>query len=220
VGDILVAQGDLPEALNAFRRSPTIRQRLVDADPANAGWQHDLAILFLKVGDVVVAQGHLSEALKSFRDSTAIAQRLANTDPANAGWQRHLSVSYEKVGSVLAAQGNLPEALKSFRASLEIRQRLADADPGNAGWQGDLVVSLYKLAVSGKHRRQIYARRSRSWNASTELARCRPTESPGSKRFEVRFPIRTNNPSTTSHGASGLYSEMGSPAGPSAALHA
>ncbi|MGC1586894.1 MAG: hypothetical protein WA791_14550, partial [Rhodomicrobium sp.] len=145
VGDVLVAQGNLPEALKSFQGSLNIRDRLAKADPNNAGWQRDLSVSYDRVGDVLVAQGNLPEALKSFQGSLDIRDRLAKADPNNAGWQRDLSVSYEKVGDVLVAQGNLPEALKSFQGSLNIRDRLAKADPNNAGWQRDLAVSNERL---------------------------------------------------------------------------
>src|SRR5579872_4044624 len=145
VGDVLVAQGNLPEALKFFRDGLAIRDRLVRADPNNAAWQRDLSVSYDRVGDVLVAQGNLPEALKSFRDKLAIADRLARSDPDNAGWQRDLSVSYDRVGDVLVAQGNLPEALKSFRDQFAIADRLARADPDNAGWQRDLSVSYDRV---------------------------------------------------------------------------
>ena len=141
---MLVAQGNLPEALKSYRDSLAISDRLAKSDPGNAGWQRDLSVSYDKVGDVLVAQGNLPEALKSYRDGLAIADRLAKSDPGNAGWQRDLSVSFNKVGDVLVAQGNLPDALKSYRDSLAIADRLAKSDPGNAGWQRDLSVSFDK----------------------------------------------------------------------------
>ncbi len=108
VGDVLVAQGNLPEALKSFRDSLAIRDRLAKADPGNAGWQRDLSVSYDKIGDVLVAQGNLPEALKSFRDSLAIADRLAKADPGNAGWQRDLSVSYDKSATCWWRRAILP----------------------------------------------------------------------------------------------------------------
>ena len=110
---MLVAQGNLPEALKSYRDSLAIADRLAKSDPGNAGWQRDLSVSYNKIGDVLVAQGNLPAALKSYRDALAIFDRLAKADPGNAGWQRDLSVSYDKIGDVLVAQGNLPEALKA-----------------------------------------------------------------------------------------------------------
>jgi tetratricopeptide (TPR) repeat protein len=147
VGDVLVAQGNLTEALQSYRDSLAIAERLVKADPGDADWQDGLSVSYNKVGDVLVEQGNLTEALQSYRDSLAIRERLTKGDPGNAGWQRDLSVSYDKVGDVLVDQGNLTEALQSYRDSLAIAERLAKADPGNAGWQRDLAASYSKLAT-------------------------------------------------------------------------
>ena len=74
VGDVLVAQGNLAEALKSYRDGLAIAERLAKADPGNAGWQRDLSVSYDKVGDVLVAQGNLAEALKSYHDSLAIAR--------------------------------------------------------------------------------------------------------------------------------------------------
>ena len=124
VGDVLVAQGKLDEALKAYRDGLAIGERLAAADRSNSGWQRDLSVSYNKVGDVLVAQGKLDEALKAYRDSLAIRERLAAADRGNSGWQRDLSVSYNRVGDVLVAQGKLDEALKAYRDSLAIRERL------------------------------------------------------------------------------------------------
>jgi tetratricopeptide (TPR) repeat protein len=141
VGGVLVALGNLPEALKSFRDGLAIRHRLAHDNAVNASWQRDLSVSYDRVGDVLVAQGNLPEALKSFNDGLAIRDRLARDNPDNVSWQRDLSVSYDRVGDVLVAQGNLPEALKSFHEGLAIRDRLARADPDSVGWQRGLSVS-------------------------------------------------------------------------------
>ncbi|MCA3449517.1 MAG: hypothetical protein INF92_03950 [Rhodobacter sp.] len=145
IGDVQVAQGDLPGALQSYQRSLGIRERLAAADPDNTGWQRDLSVSLDRVGDVQLAQGDLPGALQSYQRSLGIAERLAAADPGNAGWQRDLSVSLDRVGDVQLAQGDLLGALQSYQRSLGIRERLAAADPGNAGWQRDLSVSLERV---------------------------------------------------------------------------
>ena len=41
---MLVAQGNLPEALKSYQGSLAIADRLAKADPNNAGWQRDLSV--------------------------------------------------------------------------------------------------------------------------------------------------------------------------------
>jgi tetratricopeptide (TPR) repeat protein len=144
-GDIFLAQGQLAEALNAYRDSLAIAEPLAKQDPNNPIWQRDLSVNFEKVGDVLSDQGELAEALKAYRDSFAIRERLAKQKPDNATWQHDLSVSLERIGDVLRSQGQLVEALKAYRDSLAIRGRLATQDPANATWQRDLSVSFDKV---------------------------------------------------------------------------
>ena len=78
---MLVAQGNLTKALQAYRDSLAIAERLAKADPGNAGWQRDLSVSYNNVGDVLVAQGNLTKALQAYRDSLAIAERLHTCFP-------------------------------------------------------------------------------------------------------------------------------------------
>jgi hypothetical protein len=49
VGDVLVAQGNLPEALKSFRDGLAIAERLAQADRGNAGWQFDFVVSHWKL---------------------------------------------------------------------------------------------------------------------------------------------------------------------------
>ena len=85
---MLKAQGNLPEALKAYRDSLAISERLAKADPGNAGWQRDLSSRIQGRRHAEGSQGTLPDALKAYRDSLAITERLAKADPGNAEWQR------------------------------------------------------------------------------------------------------------------------------------
>jgi Flp pilus assembly protein TadD len=61
--------GNLAAAFKDYQASLAIQDRLAQLDPGNAGWQHDLSVIFDRVGDLLVAQGNLAEAL----NPTAIA---------------------------------------------------------------------------------------------------------------------------------------------------
>ena len=115
VGDVLVAQGNLPEALKSFQAGLAIADRLASADKGNAGWQRNLSVSYNKVGDVLVAQGNLPEALKSFQVSLAIRDRLAKADPNNAGWQRDLAVFPRKLADLYTKTGEWERSARGVR---------------------------------------------------------------------------------------------------------
>ena len=147
IGDVLRAQGDLPNALKAFRDSLAIRKRLAGADPGNAVWQCDLSESYDRIGEVLRDQGDLPNALKMFRHSLAIRKCLADANPGNTDWERNLSVSFYTIGDVLRAQGDMPNAVKLFQDSLAIFNRLDGADPSNTGSQCDSISDDSILAI-------------------------------------------------------------------------
>jgi len=147
IGDVLLAQGDLAGAMQAYRQALEVAQRPASADPTNALWLHDLSASHDRIGGVLLAQGDLASALKAYSESLAISRPLASADPTNAEWQRDLSVSHGKIGDVLLAQRDLAGAMQAYRQSLEVAQRLASADPANAQWQRDLWVSYWRMAA-------------------------------------------------------------------------
>ena len=69
VGDVLVVQGNLQEALDAYQQSLKIAKPLAEQDPSNAEWQRNLSVSYEKVGDVLVARSKLQEALDAYQQS-------------------------------------------------------------------------------------------------------------------------------------------------------
>ena len=140
---MLVAQGNLPEALKSYRDGLAIRERLAKADPGNAGWQRDLSVSLRQDRRRAGGAGQSSRGAEILsrrpRPFSSVWRRRTRATPAGSAISR---CRYDKIGDVLVAQGNLPAALKSYRDDLAIAERLAKADPGNAGWQRDLSVSL------------------------------------------------------------------------------
>ena len=66
LGDLAVAQGNLPAAARHFAADLKIRERLAASDPANAAWQRDLSVSFNQLGDLAVAQVDPPAAARHF----------------------------------------------------------------------------------------------------------------------------------------------------------
>ncbi|WP_072379414.1 tetratricopeptide repeat protein [Novosphingobium sp. NDB2Meth1] len=145
LGAVLVAEGNLAEALHEFQAGLGIVEALARADTSSASLRRDISVSLIKVGDVMVAQGRLDDALERFDRSLEIAESLAAADPSSASLRRDISVSLNRVGDVMVAQGRLTEALKRFERGLEIMEALARADPSSASLRRDISVSLIKV---------------------------------------------------------------------------
>jgi hypothetical protein len=67
VGDVLVAQGKLDEAVKACRNSLAIRERLAALDRSNSGWQRNLRYTIGRIGSLayrfVLAHGRFTHLL-------------------------------------------------------------------------------------------------------------------------------------------------------------
>ena len=71
IGDVLVVQGNLPEALKSYRAGLAITERLARADAGNADWQRDLIVSCVKISEAFPA-----EARVMLTRAGAIANRL------------------------------------------------------------------------------------------------------------------------------------------------
>ena len=87
MSDLLRAQGNLAAALHSYKAAQVLRERLVTADPGNAGWQNDLAFSHSNIADCS------GLTVTSRRRWTAIGLRkrsgsASSVDPGNAGMAR------------------------------------------------------------------------------------------------------------------------------------
>jgi tetratricopeptide (TPR) repeat protein len=81
LGDVLQAQGKLPDALLAYQNGVGIGTRLADQDKSNSDLQRFLFTSCENMGDVALAEGDLATALKNYRDELAISEGLVGQEP-------------------------------------------------------------------------------------------------------------------------------------------
>ena len=72
---MLVAQGNLAAALDSYKASLGIFEKLAKADPGNTGWQHDVSIAHNKIGHVLATPD----------DDPTLIEAVA----VGAGWDVH-----------------------------------------------------------------------------------------------------------------------------------
>ena len=133
LGDVLVAQGQLADALTAYRASLAICERLAAADPSNAGWQRDLSVSHeqdrRRAGGAGAARRRARRLPRQPRHRRAAGRGRSE--------QRRLAarpLGQPRAGSATCwwRRASWPGALDAYRESLAIREQLAAADPSNA----------------------------------------------------------------------------------------
>ncbi|PIE98683.1 MAG: hypothetical protein CR979_03660, partial [Propionibacterium sp.] len=109
---------DPDTALDLYRQSLEISQRLAESAPDNRDAQRNLLLSLNNVAGVLQSSDP-DTALGYYQQSLEISQRLAESAPDNRNAQRDLSLSLEKVAGVL--QSSDPDtALGYYQQSLEI----------------------------------------------------------------------------------------------------
>jgi tetratricopeptide (TPR) repeat protein len=80
IGDVLVARGNLPDALKSFRDGLAISDRLAQSDPGNAGWQRDLIVSCVKLAEIDPSQARVF-----LTRASEIAQQMQQRDNSPPG---------------------------------------------------------------------------------------------------------------------------------------
>ena len=87
---MLVAQGELSQALAAFRASIDIARKLAGQDPGNAGCQRDVLVSLYKLAGVAAAAADWPQARHFAGEALALARALVARFPNNPRHARDL----------------------------------------------------------------------------------------------------------------------------------
>jgi tetratricopeptide (TPR) repeat protein len=142
---VLGDQGNLPEALAAYKASLTIIDRLAKADPGNAGWQRDLAISDERLGDIYARQGERQEAIAAFERALAAYNELVRRNPGDAQSRVFSVVPLWRLGVLKGKQGR-----KDLEAALAVLKPLAAANRLDANRRGWITQIEQQIAALGK----------------------------------------------------------------------
>lgn len=143
--------GETDGAMNSYRRSLEIRQRLADLQPTDRDLQYDLAISHRGVGDMYYTMDDLQNGLRSYESSLAILEKIAAEDPSNLKYLSSLADVISRVGDIKGMPGysNLGDqtaALESYQRVVALAEKLTNSAPENDEYQGDFATRLFYFA--------------------------------------------------------------------------
>ncbi len=110
LGGILQRRGRFEDAVESFRASASIEQRLGDIRGA--------AVALTSLGGLLQRQGNFDEAVEVLRQSAAIETTLGN--------KRGQAMVLNSLGGVLQRQGHFDDAVDAFKQSSELLVELGD----------------------------------------------------------------------------------------------
>jgi serine/threonine protein kinase len=126
--------GHSASALESYRKSLALWQRIVDAAPRDTEATCKLATVYSRIGEVLRDQRDLNAALEQNRKAVALMEGINAADNPNADVRECLAWVYIVLGDVLgnpmiANAGDAAGATENYRRGLEIRERLLQEDP-------------------------------------------------------------------------------------------
>ena len=158
LGDLLVEEGNLDGARQAYSDQLADAHRFAAAAPQYIARELDVSAADEKLGDVMLAQGDVSGALSVYQEDLALSRRhlaVADTTPSidrrktKRVTQLYVAISLQKVGDALAAKGDVAGARGDYSEALSFVRPLAESNPRDPDVQRDLAVCLWHLAELG-----------------------------------------------------------------------
>ncbi|OJH38342.1 hypothetical protein BON30_24720 [Cystobacter ferrugineus] len=137
-GNVAMMHENTAAAGEAYGQALELVGQLLESNPDDPVYMHELAVLHSKLGEVGEAQGQLEVARGHYEEALALTRRLVDADPANASLAQELGGCYGKLGAVRRAQGHLEAARGHYEQALVLIQKLVNVDPMNTALKRDL----------------------------------------------------------------------------------
>ena len=145
VAKISKESGDSQMAIEAYRKTIEMRERLVSENPNNTEFRNNLASIHFYLGHLYDATGKRIEARASYRKTFEIWERLVSEYPEVSGLRDHLASVHNDIGIFYRRTGKPVESIASFQKALELRERLASENPTITKYRGDLASSYNNI---------------------------------------------------------------------------
>ncbi len=156
IGEVRIAQGDLPAAMAAFKESERLATALVERNPERDEWLLGLGHSHFWQGNVHWLQGDLPASRDRFEEYREITERLVAEDAANKEWRLEEGYAATNLAAVHQAMGEEEKALEALDNSLAIKEDLLRRDPDDnelrrslangLSWQGTMLIGQGELA--------------------------------------------------------------------------
>ena len=138
--------GDVRGALDSYRKGLAISQRLLDAEPENPMFMHDLAAAHGAIGGILERMGDGPGSESSYVEALRISTGRAQLQPSDPDALRDVVVGRDHVAMAQALKGDVKGALDNYREAERGARRLADLNPDGVAEHLQLVTIQHSLA--------------------------------------------------------------------------
>ena len=144
--------GDTDGAMKSYRKSLTIREGLLAADPNNREIQSELASSHEGIGDMLYTIGDLRGGLKEYERALELRKNVFAANPINLANRLSLSELDVRIGDIKGMEvysnlGDTAGALESYRSAEDLLEARSDADPQNHELRSILTSVLMRVGM-------------------------------------------------------------------------
>ena len=191
IGHLSDQLGSLAEAEQAYREARAILQRLVKAQPTQAGHQRSLALCRSNLGQVLQRRGAMSAAQGELEEARAIQQKLADGSPLSSEYRADLATTESNLGLLFSQMGDTQRAAQRYVAAIRIQESIRRSAPHDEEILRDLAGSYNNLSSLDLPARPDVARQ---WvERALALQRVLVREHPGQREYQSDLALSYNN---------------------------
>lgn len=129
--------GNIEGAIESYRKSLSIRERIVAENPANAEMRRSLAKSYESIGDMFWTKGEYAEAEKNYRENLRIHAELSESESGAIEDTYGIARASHRIGQALSRNGDLDGALVNFQFGLQQFTKVTAREPENKKyWRG------------------------------------------------------------------------------------
>jgi eukaryotic-like serine/threonine-protein kinase len=144
--------GDTNGAMKSYRKSLTIREGLLAADPNNLEVKSELASSHEGVGDILYTIGDLRAGLKQYELALELRKNVFAANATQVANRLSLSELYARIGDIKGMEiyanlGDTSGALESYRDAEDLIESLSDANPQNNELRSTLTSVLMRVGM-------------------------------------------------------------------------
>lgn len=137
--------GNIKDALESYRKSLAIREKLYTADPNDAEAQRALAKIRDAIANIYFKKGDYVESNANYRESLRMYEELSNRATATIEDTFGLAQATHRIGFALSRQGDSANALAHFQNGLAKYEEITRLAPDVKKYQNGKAIAHLKI---------------------------------------------------------------------------
>jgi len=188
LGEVHMAQADLPGALEAFTASRDILLELHRRSPGTAQYVYELGIAEFWVGYVHLESGEFDQAEKALNDYLAWSYRLNELEPGKPEWLIEKSYAHNNIAALINRRdsGEVEAALIHISKAAEYGSQVVEIEPENSTYLSEYAEVMAWLADTHLLRCDLGAA-IKARQEQVTISRQLTEGSPGNNDFRSRY---------------------------------